>query len=162
MALLFDFNSTQPNTHTMTTQTERISAPARHENPEQTDQAAPTGGGSGAAPCSAGEPSEARQPEMLGRLNLAECFFIGKNHQCGMIADQGAILMLHIPTEIMWCLTTAGERNLGIGRIGGIDEIVGFGYATEDQVRTLVRLAKASVQQLGKVVLGPDKHTPWK
>lgn len=36
----------------MTTQPEHPSAPARHENPEQTDQAAPTGGGSGAAPCS--------------------------------------------------------------------------------------------------------------
>lgn len=33
---------------------ERISAPARHENHEQTDQAAPAGGGSGAALCSAG------------------------------------------------------------------------------------------------------------
>lgn len=61
--------STQPNTHTMTTQSERPSAPARHENPEQTDQAAPTGGGSGAAPCSAGEPFTADELRSYRLIN---------------------------------------------------------------------------------------------
>jgi len=51
------------------------SAPARHENPEQTDQPAPTGGGSGAAPCSAGDSDIEKlrpiQHEIINELSRA-------------------------------------------------------------------------------------------
>lgn len=99
--------------------------------------------------------------ETIGNLDLAECYFIGANPECGISADQGAILMLHIPTETMYCLTTAGSRNLGVGRIGDIEEIVLGGFATKEQVKTLIQLAKSSVQQLSTVVLSRGNHIRW-
>ena len=134
-------------------QPERPSAATSRENPEQADCAAQTGGELAAAPCSASPATEARQAEMIGRVNLAECYFIDGEGAHGMQPERGRILAYHSPTDELVFISPAGPFHIQIARCP-LSEVAELANLTTEQVDTLRKEADLSIRPTWKTVLG--------